>query len=146
MGPRGIQTIEDLFEGWECKGKGKEFDDLDSVMKKLEIWAHRLYPKLPFDNVIDVIADDDSESDFDEDGFSPMFYEKLLSECCGLTPSKKNIDSRHKKFLTMNYDPINIARTYFILKEILDINLDMSMNQPCEFNWKNKRSSAHFNP
>ena len=56
MGPRGIQTIEDLFEGWECKGKGKEFDDLDSVMKKLEIWAHRLYPKLPFDNVIDVIA------------------------------------------------------------------------------------------
>ena len=71
---------------------------------------------------------DDSESDFDEDGFSPMFYEKLLSECCGLTPSKKNINSRHKKFLTMNYDPINIARTYYILKEILDINLDMSMN------------------
>ena len=25
-------------------------------MKKLEHWAHRLYPKLPFDNVIDVIA------------------------------------------------------------------------------------------
>jgi len=56
MGPRGIQTIEDLFEDWDSKGKGKEFDDLDGVMKKLEIWAHRLYPKLPFDNVIDVIA------------------------------------------------------------------------------------------
>ena len=56
MGPRGIQTIEDYFQGWESKGKGREFDDLDVIMKNLEHWAHRLYPKLPFDNVIDVIA------------------------------------------------------------------------------------------
>merc|ERR1719373_158264 len=56
MGPRGIQTIEDYFQGWESKGKGKEFDDLDVIMKQLEHWAHRLYPKLPFDNVIDVVA------------------------------------------------------------------------------------------
>jgi len=56
MGPRGIQTIEDLFGDWESKGKGKEFDDLEVVMKKMEHWAHRLYPKLPFDNVIDIVA------------------------------------------------------------------------------------------
>ena len=56
MGPRGIQTIEDLFENWESKGKGREFDDLDVIMTKLEHWAHRLYPKLPFDNVVDVVA------------------------------------------------------------------------------------------
>ena len=56
MGDKGIQTVEDYFKDWESKGKGKEFDDLDVVMKKLEHWAHRLYPKLPFDNVIDVIA------------------------------------------------------------------------------------------
>ena len=56
MGPRGIQTIEDLFENWESKGKGKEFEDLDVIMTKLEHWAHRLYPKLPFDNVVDVVA------------------------------------------------------------------------------------------
>ena len=56
MGPRGIQTIEDMFENWESKGKGREFDDLDVIMTKLEHWAHRLYPKLPFDNVVDVVA------------------------------------------------------------------------------------------
>jgi len=56
MGPRGIQTIEDLFGDWESKGKGKEFDDLEVVMKKMEHWAHRLYPKLPFDNVVDIVA------------------------------------------------------------------------------------------
>jgi len=56
MGPRGVQTIEDLFTDWESKGKGKEFDDLDTVMKKMELWAHRLYPKLPFNSVLDIVA------------------------------------------------------------------------------------------
>ena len=56
MGPRGIQTLEDLFSDWQPRGKGKEFDDLDLVMKRLEHWAHRLYPKLPFDGVLDVVA------------------------------------------------------------------------------------------
>jgi len=56
MGPRGIQTIEDLYSDWEGRGKGKEFDDLDVVMKRLEHWAHRLFPRLPFDNVLDVMA------------------------------------------------------------------------------------------
>eukprot|EP00092_Neocalanus_flemingeri_P024407 GFUD01026463.1.p1 GENE.GFUD01026463.1~~GFUD01026463.1.p1 ORF type:complete len:354 (-),score=153.86 GFUD01026463.1:101-1039(-) len=56
MGPRGIQTIEDVFSDWEGRGKGKEFDDLEVVMKKMEHWAHRLYPKLPFDNVLDILA------------------------------------------------------------------------------------------
>jgi len=69
-----------------------------------------------------------NDHDFDKDGFSPTFYEKLMSEYCGVTPPKKTINSRHKKFLTMNYDPINIARTYYILKEILDLNLDMNIN------------------
>ena len=56
MGPRGIHTLEDVFKDWESKGKGKEFEDLDNIMGKLEHWAHRLFPKLPFDNVVDVIA------------------------------------------------------------------------------------------
>jgi len=56
MGSRGIQTLEDLFGDWESKGKGKEFDDLEVVMKKMEHWAHRLFPKLPFDGVLDIVA------------------------------------------------------------------------------------------
>lgn len=56
MGQRGIQTIEELFSDWESRGKGKEFEDLDIIMKKMEHWAHRLYPKLPFDEVLNIIA------------------------------------------------------------------------------------------
>jgi len=37
-------------------GKGEEFRDLDKMMKRLEHWAHRLYPKLPFDDVMGRIS------------------------------------------------------------------------------------------
>ena len=37
-------------------GSGHEYSDLEEVMKKMEHWAHRLYPKLPFDDVTDRIA------------------------------------------------------------------------------------------
>ena len=37
-------------------GKGEEFRDLDIVMKRMEHWAHRLYPKLPFDDVMNRIS------------------------------------------------------------------------------------------
>ena len=33
-----------------------EFNDLDIVVKRLKHWAHRLYPKLPFDDVTKQIA------------------------------------------------------------------------------------------
>ena len=31
--------------------EGKEYEDLDIVINKMKHWAHRLYPKLPFDDV-----------------------------------------------------------------------------------------------
>ena len=31
--------------------EGKEFEDLDIVIDRMQHWAHRLYPKLPFDDV-----------------------------------------------------------------------------------------------
>ena len=37
-------------------GPGHEFEDLDRVMKGMEHWAHRLYPKLPFDDVMKRIS------------------------------------------------------------------------------------------
>lgn len=40
-GPRGIIAIDDFFENMKFKGKGYEKEDLDSVMKRLEHWAHR---------------------------------------------------------------------------------------------------------
>jgi len=56
MGPRGIQTLEDVFKDWEPRGAGHEFDDLEAVMLKMNHWAHRLFPKLPFDGTLDIIA------------------------------------------------------------------------------------------
>ena len=49
-GPKGIQTIEKYFEGFKFHGKGYEKLDLDRVMKRMEHWAHRLFPKLAFDD------------------------------------------------------------------------------------------------
>lgn len=49
-GPKGIHTIEQYFAGFEYKGKGKEKEDLSRVMKRLEHWAHRLFPKYDFDD------------------------------------------------------------------------------------------------
>ena len=34
------------------KGGDHVFEDLDRAMQKMEHWAHRLYPKLPFDDVM----------------------------------------------------------------------------------------------
>ncbi|KPI98629.1 Protein TIPIN-like [Papilio xuthus] len=47
-GPRGIQVIPEHFKDFKFKGKGHEREDLDLVLKKLEHWAYRLYPKFEF--------------------------------------------------------------------------------------------------
>jgi TIMELESS-interacting protein len=51
-GPKGIHTIEKLYEGFKFNGKGYEREDLDKVMKRLEYWAFRLFPKLDFDDFL----------------------------------------------------------------------------------------------
>lgn len=47
---RGIHTLENYFESIKFRGKGHERDDLNAVMKRLEHWAHRLYPNYTFDD------------------------------------------------------------------------------------------------
>ncbi|KAI8423827.1 hypothetical protein MSG28_012838 [Choristoneura fumiferana] len=51
-GPRGIQILPDHFKDFKFKGKGHERDDLDVILKKLEHWAYRLYPKFKFDDCL----------------------------------------------------------------------------------------------
>lgn len=51
-GRKGVHTIEKLYEGFKYKGKGHEKEDLDRVMKRLEYWAFRLFPKLDFDDFL----------------------------------------------------------------------------------------------
>lgn len=51
-GPTGIQTIETYFEGFKFYGKGHERTDLDRIMKRLEHWSYRLFPKYHFDDFL----------------------------------------------------------------------------------------------
>nr|XP_020511708.1 TIMELESS-interacting protein [Labrus bergylta]XP_020511709.1 TIMELESS-interacting protein [Labrus bergylta] len=50
---RGLPALRTLFEDVQFKGKGREAEDLRLLMHKMENWAHRLYPKLQFDDFID---------------------------------------------------------------------------------------------
>ncbi|XP_063995730.1 TIMELESS-interacting protein [Diachasmimorpha longicaudata] len=54
-GPKGVATIEKYFEGFKFHGKGHEKADLDRVMKRLEHWAHRLFPKYEFDDFLEKV-------------------------------------------------------------------------------------------
>lgn len=49
---RGIHTVEDYFKDIKFLGKGYEKQDLNNVMKRLEHWAHRLYPNYNFDDFL----------------------------------------------------------------------------------------------
>lgn len=44
------------FKNLQLKGKGFEKTDLDVILSKMEHWAHRLFPKLPFDDCIEQVA------------------------------------------------------------------------------------------
>ena len=52
MGPRGIGILQSTFKNTNFKGKGHEKEDLNTLLKTLEHWAHRLYPKLPFNDTL----------------------------------------------------------------------------------------------
>lgn len=51
-GPRGIIAIDDFFQNVKLKGKGYEKEDLNDVMKRLEHWCHRMFPKYHFDDAL----------------------------------------------------------------------------------------------
>ncbi|XP_067664815.1 TIMELESS-interacting protein-like [Haliotis asinina] len=54
-GERGIPLLPRIFKDVKFKGRGHEADDLRVMMKYLEHWAHRLFPMMPFDEVLERI-------------------------------------------------------------------------------------------
>ncbi|XP_069031146.1 TIMELESS-interacting protein isoform X2 [Embiotoca jacksoni] len=52
---RGLPALRTLFDNVRFKGKGHEAEDLRLLMQKMENWAHRLYPKLQFEDFIDKV-------------------------------------------------------------------------------------------
>ncbi|XP_046438773.1 TIMELESS-interacting protein-like [Daphnia pulex] len=55
-GPRGITAVIQNFKNVKLQGKGHEKSDLETVLSQMEHWAHRLFPKLPFDDCIESVA------------------------------------------------------------------------------------------
>lgn len=49
---RGIHALEKYCSDLKFHGKGYERHDLDGLMKRLEHWAHRLYPNYRFDDFV----------------------------------------------------------------------------------------------
>jgi len=56
-GPRGLGVIESAFKDFKFKGKGHEASDLRRLMMILEHWAHRLFPKMTFQDCINRIEE-----------------------------------------------------------------------------------------
>ncbi|XP_018408326.1 PREDICTED: TIMELESS-interacting protein [Nanorana parkeri] len=49
---RGLPALRHLFEDTKFKGKGHEAEDLRVLLRQMENWAHRLYPKLQFEDFL----------------------------------------------------------------------------------------------
>nr|XP_020441273.1 TIMELESS-interacting protein [Monopterus albus]XP_020441274.1 TIMELESS-interacting protein [Monopterus albus]XP_020441276.1 TIMELESS-interacting protein [Monopterus albus]XP_020441277.1 TIMELESS-interacting protein [Monopterus albus] len=52
---RGLPALRTLFDNVHFRGKGHEAENLRLLMQKMENWAHRLYPKLQFEDFIDKV-------------------------------------------------------------------------------------------
>ncbi|XP_039544580.1 TIMELESS-interacting protein [Pimephales promelas] len=52
---KGLPALRTLYDDVKFKGKGHEAENLKLLMQKIENWAHRLYPKMQFDEFIDKV-------------------------------------------------------------------------------------------
>ncbi|KGL86665.1 TIMELESS-interacting protein, partial [Charadrius vociferus] len=50
---RGLPALRHVFDNVKFKGKGHEAEDLKTLIRHMEHWAHRLFPKLQFEDFID---------------------------------------------------------------------------------------------
>jgi len=51
-GQRGLPLLPKTFRDVKFHGKGHESRDLDVFLSKMEHWAHRMFPKMVFDEVL----------------------------------------------------------------------------------------------
>ncbi|KAM6302465.1 TIMELESS-interacting protein isoform 2-T3 [Podargus strigoides] len=52
---RGLPALRHMFDNVKFKGKGHEAEDLKTLIQHMEHWAHRLFPKLQFEDFIDKV-------------------------------------------------------------------------------------------
>ncbi|XP_042071469.1 TIMELESS-interacting protein [Haplochromis burtoni] len=87
---RGLPALGTLFDNIQFKGKGHEAADLRLLMQKMENWAHRLYPKLQFEDFIDKVERLGSKKEvqtclkrirLDSGGFTPAGAHRKYLPC-----------------------------------------------------------------
>jgi len=49
---KGLTALLREFDDFHFRGKGHELEDLRRVLVRMEIWAHRLHPKMHFEDFI----------------------------------------------------------------------------------------------
>ncbi|XP_058150363.1 TIMELESS-interacting protein isoform X2 [Dasypus novemcinctus] len=49
---RGLPALRHVFDKAKFKGRGHEAEDLKTLIRHMEHWAHRLFPKLQFEDFI----------------------------------------------------------------------------------------------
>ncbi|KAM4675591.1 TIMELESS-interacting protein [Discoglossus pictus] len=49
---RGLPALRHIFDETKFKGKGHEAEDLKTLIRHMENWAHRLFPKLQFEDFL----------------------------------------------------------------------------------------------
>ena len=52
---RGLSAIPNHIKPLKFRGKGHELEDITNICKAYEHWAHRLYPKMTFKDVIEKV-------------------------------------------------------------------------------------------
>ncbi|XP_029430505.1 TIMELESS-interacting protein [Rhinatrema bivittatum] len=50
---RGLPALRHMFEKTKFRGKGHEAEDLKTLIQHMEHWAHRLFPKLQFEDFME---------------------------------------------------------------------------------------------
>ncbi|KAH0620104.1 hypothetical protein JD844_014706 [Phrynosoma platyrhinos] len=50
---RGLPALRSMFDNIKFKGKGHEEADLQTLIRNMEHWAHRLFPKLQFEDFVE---------------------------------------------------------------------------------------------
>ena len=106
--------IKFMLQTEGCKAKYR--NRLLEIIDKLDLDLEHLLP----------------DSDFTASGIDSTLYKSLLTECLGISSDQKFLSKyfnvSHKKMFALYPDPIEVVRTYYILKETLDINLDFGLN------------------
>ena len=52
----GLSAIPNHIKPLKFKGKGHELDDITNICRAYEHWAHRLFPKMKFKDVLEKVT------------------------------------------------------------------------------------------